>query len=112
MDLILEGIGSSSSTPSQKGKCVALNEVTLRRLEQNDSGVTGLRVSSENWIKGAGQILGDNTRLQKIEVNIEFEPSQRPWLDELFTRLSRNRTLESLTLKGIRGCRMVLIGHS
>ena len=78
MDLILDGIGSSSSTPSRKGKCLALNEVTLRWLEQNDSGVAGLRVSSENWIKGAGRILGNNTSLRKIEVNIEFEPSQRP----------------------------------
>lgn len=104
-DLILHGDDNwNMILPLAPGKCFALNEVTLRKLERNDSGVTGLSVSLENWIKGAGRILGVNTSLslRKIEVvNIEFEPSRRPWLDELFTGLSRNRTLESIKLHGL-----------
>ena len=74
-----------------------LNGDTLRRLECNDPGIVGLTITPESWIKGAGQVLGENKSLQKLDIEAD-DSEDGIWLEEVFTGLSRNRNLESLTL--------------
>ena len=94
--------GEEESTIAQrprydKVECVDLDTATLRRLERNDPGIAGLRITPENWIKGAGRVLGENKSLQKIDI-IADDSEDGIWLEEVFTGLSRNRNLESFTL--------------
>jgi hypothetical protein len=74
-----------------------LDEDTLRRLERNDPGIAGLRITPENWIKRTGHALGENKSLLKLDITAD-DGEDGIWLEEVFTGLSKNRNLESLTL--------------
>jgi hypothetical protein len=94
---------SDSDSEEEIGRGIAragydnLDEDTLRRLERNDPDIAGLRLTPENWIKGAGQVLGENKSLLKLDIEAD-DSEDVIWLEEVFTGLSRNRNLESLTL--------------
>ena len=77
----------------------------LQRLERDDDDVNeyleGFNfVDAGSWIEGAGRIIGKTTRLKEMDLWFTTRGSdgQNAWIYELCEGLSRNRTIEKLSL--------------
>ena len=79
-----------------------LNEEILLQVANNDPDVSGLTITSNNWIEGSGSLIGDSKFLQKIFVK-EIFWGEHNWLYELCHRLSRNQSIELFKL-WLYGC--------
>ena len=80
------------------------DEEALLRLERNDPLVGGLVIDGTYWTERAGRVIGDSTLLSHLTIvvrvakkNANGSSSSSPrWLDELFSGLARNRSIESI----------------
>ena len=77
----------------------------LQRLERDDDDVNeyleGFNfVDAGSWIEGAGRIISKTTRLKEMDLWFTTRGSdgQNAWIHELCEGLSRNRTIEKLSL--------------
>ena len=52
-------------------KPIELDNEMLHRVKRNDPGVAGLCLRSNNWIKRAGDTIGNNTILQIIRIFVQ-----------------------------------------
>ena len=81
-----------------------LDEETWHRLECNDPSVVGVQITADNWIEGAGRIIGNSMFLKDILIKIrsraELGNNQWNWLKELVQGLAHNRSISVLELWG------------
>ena len=75
----------------------------LLKFERNDPGVVGLILDGTGWVEGSGRVFGDNKSLNRIQ--IYDAKKDKSWLVDLCQGLSRNRTLESLSIESSSWCK-------
>ena len=79
-----------------------LDEDILGRMERNNPSIAGLTIDDNvDMIEGADRVIGECTVLRHLKIQLRQSPNdmQCVWFHEIFRGLSRNRSIESLTLE-------------
>ena len=92
---------------SMAPKLVYLNDENLRLVSENDPGITEIVLRRNDWIEGAGRVIGESHILKDLEINYDRICDHNgnplnidePWMEELCRGLSINRSIELLRLR-------------
>ena len=78
-----------------------LNKEILGRMERNDPSIAGLKIGENmDLMEGVDRVVGECTVLRHLKIELHQSPNDRQcfWYHDFFRGLSRNRSIESLTL--------------